>query len=67
MPMKYSFVVARPLGAAAAERMTRFLADAMAKRQDSTVGGTFRILPPEEVGKRLLIDPTAMAVEREAS
>lgn len=65
--MEYSFVVAQPLGPNAAERMTRFLADAMAKRQDKTVSGTFRVLPPEEVGKRLLIDPTALAAKREAS
>lgn len=41
--------------------------DAMEKRLYRTASGTFRVLPPEEVGKRILIDPTALEVKREAS
>lgn len=65
--MEYTFVTERPPSAATAERMIRFLADTLAKHQNATVSGTFRVLPPEEVGKRLLIDPTALAVRQEAS
>ncbi len=61
------FTVQQPPSPATVERMARFLADALAKRENLTVTGTFRALPPEEVGRRPLVNPAALAGQREAS
>lgn len=64
---EYTFVMLNRPSADLAERWARFLADMAGKSINTKFDGTFRTLPPEEIGKRPLVNPAALLGQREAA